>query len=251
MAKSYWYRYHKHLKILDLNMTKYIVFDFGGTLADYQNLPKAWNSFYKNAFISLGVEVNKVFSESEIEHAIDVLTKYNARINPRENEISDVSIFGEINSFLKIDLSPKELAKRFYKYFQKKLVVYEETKSVLNHLKSFGCRIGVLSDLPTAMPHETFLEDISKIGFKFDTIQSSQSIGWRKPFTQGIIEIAKIFNCSPTEITYVGDEKKDMELINKSGGFSVLINRNSEIKEFNQKMTIRNLRELENIYKNK
>ncbi|MCQ2585211.1 MAG: HAD family hydrolase [Treponema sp.] len=227
-------------------ITKYLVFDFGGTLADYKNLPKAWNGLYGDAFCELGKTENRNFTEQEIQKSIEILTKYNARINPRKNEISDEVIFGEINQVLKIGDTPKNLARRFYSYFQEKLVVYEETKAVLESLKKAGCKIGVLSDLPTAMPHETFLEDIGKIGFEFDTVQSSQSVGWRKPCVQGITKIAEIFGCEPYEITYVGDEKKDIELINKVSGCSVLINRDVDEKDFNQKMSIRSLVELLN-----
>jgi len=223
---------------------KYIVFDFGGTLAEYRNLPKAWNGFYMEAFTALGKKMQRDFSPVEIQSAIDILSKYNARLHPRENEISDQLIFEEINSVLKTDSSAKNLAISFYSFFQDKLVIYEETTSVLKTLRENGFTIGVLSDLPTAMPHECFIEDIKKINFKFDTVQSSQSTGWRKPNIQGISKIADIFGCLPSEIIYIGDEKKDMELINKAGGTSVLINRDSEEKAFGQKFTIKSLGEL-------
>lgn len=227
-----------------MKITGNIVFDFGGTLADYKNLPKAWNGFYKEAFNSLENKLQRNFSSSEIQSAIEVLSKYNARLHPRENEISDELIFEEINSVLKTEISAKELAINFYSFFQEKLVVYGETVSVLNALRKNGCKIGVLSDLPTAMPHECFVKDISKINFDFDTVQSSQSTGWRKPNIQGILKIAEIFGCHPSEIIYVGDEKKDMDLINKVCGTSVLINRGLEEKDYNQKFTIRNLDDL-------
>lgn len=226
-------------------MTNFIVFDFGGTLADYKNLPKAWNGFYQDAFNSLGEKMRREFSPAEIQGAIEILSKYNARLHPRENEISDRLIFEEINTILKTDSSAKEMAIDFYSFFQEKLVVYEETTSVLKALREKGCTIGVLSDLPTAMPHECFIQDINKINFKFDAVQSSQSTGWRKPSIQGITKIADIFGCLPSEITYVGDEQKDMDLINKAGGTSILINRDPEEKSFGQKFTIKSLDELD------
>jgi len=225
-------------------MSDYIVFDFGGTLADYKNLPKAWNSFYNEAFTSLGKTLQREFSHKEIESAIEILSRYNARLHPRENEISDEVIFEEINTVLKTETGAKNLAISFYSFFQEKLVVYEETASVLKALRKKGYKIGVLSDLPTAMPHECFISDINKINFEFDIVESSQSVGWRKPDVQGIIKIADIFGCLPSEIIYVGDEQKDMDLINKVQGTSVLINRDSEKKNYNQKMTIKKLDEL-------
>jgi len=228
-------------------MANYIIFDFGGTLAEYKNLPKAWNGLYHEAFISLEKKVQKEFSPNEIQSAVEILSKYNARLHPRENEISDQIIFEEINAVLKTKNSAKNLAVNFYSFFQKKLVVYDETVSVLDALRKKGWFIGVLSDLPTGMPHESFIEDISKINFQFDAVESSQSIGWRKPNIQGITKIADIFGCLPSEIIYVGDEKKDMELINKVCGTSILINRGSEEKDYNQKITIKKLDDLLNL----
>jgi len=224
--------------------SKNIIFDFGGTLADYEGLPKAWCDYYEEAFHAVANNLNVAFSKDSITRAIEILTRYNARVNPREYEISDETIFQEICEVLGLKESPKKEAKNFYSYFQKKLVVYEETCKVLCELKERGCRIGVISDLPTAMPHETFLEDIGKIGFDFDVLLSSQTIGWRKPCIQGLEMISKDFGCSLSDLVYVGDEKKDMDMINKAGGISVLINRRNKEIDYNQKIQIKNLNEL-------
>lgn len=225
-------------------ITKYVVFDFGGTLAEYKDLPKAWNDYYKDAFLFLSHRIGLHFTDIMISDSCEILCKYNARLYPREYEISDKTVFQEINEILRTDVSAKNLARTFYAFFQQRLFIYDETLTALKKLRNHNCKIGVLSDLPTAMPHESFLEDIEKIGFCFDVIESSQSIKWRKPCIQGIEKIAEQFTCNPNEITYIGDEKKDIEMINKMNGVSVLINRTNESKPYNQRHEIKNVLEL-------
>jgi len=229
-------------------ITKYLVFDFGGTLADYVGMPKAWNDYYPEAFELVSKKYGVPFTTENLEKACQILVQYNPRFNPRINEISDEVIFQEVNEALGIceiaGVTPKEVARTFYSFFQQKFIVYEDTRLALGQLKKQGCKIGVLSDLPTAMPHESFIEDISKIGFDFDTIQSSQSTGWRKPCSIGIELIADMFGCKKEEITFIGDEKKDMDTIDAAGGIGVFINRKRKDVHFGDKLEIYSINEL-------
>lgn len=96
------------------------------------------------------------------------------------------------------------------------------------------------------MPHESFLEDLAKIGFDFDLscVKSSMSVGFRKPEPNGIFEIAHEFACSPTQICFIGDEKKDVETIKNAGGYAFLINRKNHSQNFGEDMRISSLREM-------
>ena len=224
---------------------KYLVFDFGGTLAEYKGLPPCWVDSYPDAFEHLGKLLECNFSEEQIKTAIEILQENNARINPRTHEIPAEIIFEKVNQVLEINKPAAQTAGLFYSYFQKKLFVYEETKAVLNGFREKGIKIAVLSDLPTAMPHESFLEDLSKLEVQFDSVQSSQSVGFRKPEVKGLELIARDFNCSLNELWFIGDEKKDIETIKKAGGKAVLINRTGETKTFGEDLQIKTLRELQ------
>ena len=57
------------------------------------------------------------------------------------------------------------------------------------------------------------------------------------------------FSCKPQELIYVGDEKKDIDGINKIGGISILIDRENKGNELGQRYRIQSLNEIINIIK--
>lgn len=172
----------------------------------------AWADYYPTAFEYVSRDFNITFSQTVVSQATEILKSYNARFYPRKTEISDTTVFESVNNALKIPAAPKQIAQSFYKFFQEKLVVYEETKYVLQELKQRGCKIGVLSDLPTGMPHESFLEDLAKIGFEFDLsyVKSSMSV----------------------------------QTIKTAGGYAILINRKKHTQNFGEDLCISSLKEL-------
>jgi len=225
--------------------TKYMVFDFGGTLADYENMPLSWADSYSAAFAELQDKISMRFTDYQIDAACNILKKYNPRINPRTFEIPADKIFDEIGGILGTNISGEKNSVLFYQFFQKKLIVYSETKSVLETLKNKGGKIAVLSDLPTGMSHSNFMDDIKKINFEFDMILSSQKVGYRKPEIKGLELIAEEFGCSLESLFFIGDEKKDMDTIRKAGGTGILIDRKKTASDYGQKYTINSLLELD------
>ena len=76
-------------------MFKAIIFDIGQTLVEY-NKPLNWSKLYKPAFESVSDKCGYTFSEHHYQHVVEVLTKYNTRINPRDYEVTSNQIFTEI-----------------------------------------------------------------------------------------------------------------------------------------------------------
>ncbi len=62
---------------------KVIVFDIGGTLMEYKNMPLSWLDFYKDGFRYVCSELSLNITENDIDKSFDVLKSYNPRINPR------------------------------------------------------------------------------------------------------------------------------------------------------------------------
>ncbi len=62
---------------------KLIVFDIGGTLMEYKNMPLSWLDFYKDGFHYVCNELSLSITENDIDKSFDVLKSYNPRINPR------------------------------------------------------------------------------------------------------------------------------------------------------------------------
>ena len=72
-----------------------VVFDIGETLVKYDK-PLNWSSLYRPA-LEYMVEKEKItFTEDDYQKAIAILTTYNTRINPREQEVSSNDIFLQI-----------------------------------------------------------------------------------------------------------------------------------------------------------
>jgi putative hydrolase of the HAD superfamily len=223
---------------------QYYIFDLGGTLINYSGLAFSWIDYYGEAFAFVRSTLGITISTIEEQNAKNVLIKYNARVNPREIEYSDEVIFREAVSSWNCQISAKEIAISFYRYFQKRLIVYEDTTDVLRFLKKKNYTIGILTDVPTGMPIELVREDISKIGVDIDCIKTSSEIGYRKPNTRGLKEIANVFGVKPDRLAYIGDEPKDIETANQVGAYSVFINRKRKQIVYGECEQIFSLKEL-------
>lgn len=54
---------------------KVIVFDIGGTLMEYKNMPLSWLDFYKDGFRYVCSELSLNITENDIDKSSDVLKK--------------------------------------------------------------------------------------------------------------------------------------------------------------------------------
>ena len=224
-------------------MVKAIVFDIGQTLTFYP-IPLNWSKLYRPAFESVAKKLNLKLSEEEYTHFGEVLTKYNARIVPREKEYSSDTILDGTN----IDTSLMEDIKReFYSFFRADTEVYPEAEEALSKIKDMGLPTATLSDVPYGMDNVYALGDIGPLIKYIDLPYTSNDIGYRKPCKEGLIRIAREFNVDPEELAFVGDEKKDIECAHNAGAIAILINRTEEAKDFGQDIEIKSLSELLNI----
>ncbi len=99
-------------------MIKAVGFDVGHTLIKYDN-PLNWSSLYRPALEKAVEGCNFILSESMIISAIDVLTKYNTRMNDREIEVISDQIFHEIlHSWNCSNKNKNTIKEGFYSYFQ-------------------------------------------------------------------------------------------------------------------------------------
>lgn len=228
-------------------MFKAVVFDIGQTLIEY-NKPLNWSKSYRPA-LERAAKVCKInLSEMDFQAAIDVLTTYNTRINPREYEVSSNKIFTEIFEKLVISQSDFELFKsEFYAFFNNETSVYEDIIPVLKKLNDNGIVLATLSDVAYGMDNEFALADISKIKDFIQYPITSNDVGLRKPNTKGLLFLSEKMNIPLYQIVMVGDEEKDIICANNAGVYSVLINRCEELKDFGQRKTIYTMLELPEI----
>lgn len=225
-------------------MFKAIVFDIGRTLVGY-NKPLNWSVLYRPALEHISNECNYNLKGNEYQYAIDVLTKFNTRVNPREYEVSSTQIFTEILNGIDVSLNDLEKVKHlFYSFFRREVSVYPEVEYTLAELVKKGIILGTLSDVAYGMDNQYVLDDISTLKQYIDYPYTSNDVGYRKPSTEGLKFLATKMNVDISEMVFVGDEEKDMICANNAGAYSILINRDMLKKEYGQKKEIQSLVEL-------
>ena len=222
-------------------MIKAIVFDIGQTLT-YYPIPLNWSKLYRPAFETVSNKLGIAISEEEYEHIGKVLTRYNARITPREIEVSSDEIFAEILEGTGIDRHMvNDIKREFYSFFRTDVEVYPEAEAVLKELKEKNILIATLSDVPYGMDNVYALGDLRNLIEYIDLPYTSNDIGFRKPLGIGLLRIAEEFHIDPSELVFVGDEIKDIECAHNAGTKGILINRTKEEKDFGQDLTINDL----------
>ena len=228
---------------------KAIGFDIGGTLVNY-NKPLNWSASYEDAIKFMCKENNLQYSIERFNQAKQVFEKYNTRVNPREFEVSSDVIFGEIFDIWKENKNKIfDSKKSFYLFFQREVFLYDDVFLILQFCKDNNIKTAVYTDVAYGMDDEFSLNDIKEISDYIDLKLTSCNVGYRKPNKKGFEKMINEFSCKPNELIYVGDEKKDIDGINKIGGISILLDRENSGKEFGQKYKIKSLNEIISIIK--
>lgn len=100
------------------------------------------------------------------------------------------------------------------------------------------------------MDNKFSLKDIGPISKYVDIALTSVDVGFRKPNHHGFQMLLNSFNIKPSEMVYVGDEKKDIVGANKLNICSMLINRSDKMLDYGQDYTLNSLNEIIEILKN-
>jgi len=221
---------------------KAICFDLGDTLVCSES-QLSWTNNYKNALEKGFNSINKEPTEDEYNNCIEILKKYNTRINPREYEISSGQIFNEIMELMKLNIKEKNIIEKyFFDYYIKNNKLFDDTEEVLEDIKKNNLRIGILTDAPYGSI-KVVTDDINKIKNNkiIDVILSSVEVGYRKPNINGYIMLSKKFGIQTNEMIYIGNEKKDIIGANNAGIISILINRTDKEINYGEKYQFKNL----------
>ena len=188
---------------------KVIVFDLGGTLMHYVDMPLSWADYYKSGFEKINETYNCNVSNDCIELSVEKLRQFNPRIKYREIEYSPQYIFENVLKHWGVSLNIDDCITVFYDGLNLKAEIYPETIHVLQKLKSKGYIISGFSDLPVAMSEDYFKKDIKPLIELFDSFETSVSCGYRKPNERGLEIIAQRYNIPTNELLFVVDEEKD------------------------------------------
>ena len=228
---------------------KVIVFDIGGTLMEYKNMPLSWLDFYKDGFRYVSSKLSLNITENDIDKSFEVLKSYNPRINPREIDVTPEVIFSEATAHWQGKFALSEVINKFYESMNLTAYIYPETLDFLDKLKAEGYKIAALTDVAIGMPDELHKSYFPEIMPYFDMYVSSISCGYRKPNPKGLSDIAENFGVASYEMIMIGDEEKDIKTAKRFGCKSVLIDRRDRNADFGQDYTVTDLNGLLEVLK--
>ena len=194
---------------------KVIVFDIGGTLMEYKNMPLSWLDFYKDGFRYVCSELSLNITENDIDKSFEVLKSYNPRINPREVDVTPEVIFSEATAHWQGKFELSDVINKFYESMNLTAYIYPETLDFLDKLKAEGYKIAALTDVAIGMPDELHKSYFPELLPYFDMYVSSISCGYRKPNPKGLSDIAENFGVTSYEMIMIGDEEKDIKTAKK------------------------------------
>lgn len=223
---------------------KVIVFDIGGTLMEYKNMPLSWLDFYKDGFRYVCNKLSLNIIENDIDKSFEVLKSYNPRINPLEVDVTPKVIFSEATSHWQGEFILSDVINKFYESMNLTAYIYPETLDFLDKLKAEGYKIAALTDVAIGMPDELHKIYFPELLPYFDMYVSSISCGYRKPNPKGLSDIAENFGVVPSEMIMIGDEEKDIKTAKRFGCKSVLIYRRDKNANFGQDYTVTDLNKL-------
>lgn len=218
---------------------KVIVFDIGGTLMEYVNMPNVWIEFYDSAFRHVREKLNLPLTDGQLAASFEVLRQYNPKVKYREQDYTPEQIFSDAAKGWDFKYSLPEVIDAFFEDMKLTPLIYPEALSVLQKLRNSGWKIASLTDVATGMPdslHKSYFPELMPY---FDLYVSSQSCGFRKPNPAGVRLIAEHFGAQP--LLFVGDEPKDIQTAKNTGCKSVLIDRKGRNADFGQDFTITDL----------
>lgn len=228
---------------------KVIVFDIGGTLMEYKNMPLSWLDFYKDGFHYVCSELSLNITENDIDKSFEVLKSYNPRINPREVDVTPEVIFSEATAHWQGKFELSDVINKFYESMNLTAYIYPETLDFLDKLKAEGYTIAALTDVAIGMPDELHKSYFPELLPYFDMYVSSISCGYRKPNTKGLSDIGEKFGVEISEMIMIGDEEKDIKTAKRFGCKSVLIDRRNRNADFGQDYTVTDLNGLWEVLK--
>lgn len=227
-----------------MNNVKVIVFDIGGTLMEYKNMPNVWIEFYQSAFYNVKNTLNLPLDDNDIKLSIEKLKTFNPRVNYREIDYSPEYIFKNVTEHWKCEFSLNDIINTFFSSMNLTPYIYPETINLLNKLKDEEYKIAVLTDVATGMPDELHKSFIKNLLPYFDMYVSSSSCGYRKPNPKGLQDIAEYFGVVCDDMVFIGDEEKDIKTAKRFECKSMLVDRYNKQNNFGQDYTINNLNEL-------
>jgi putative hydrolase of the HAD superfamily len=230
-------------------LLKGVGFDLGETLVEYEGVPLNWEREYPAALAAIASLWAGTPTAHEVEAGSAVLRCYNTRLNPRTHEVATATVF--VGVLQAIGVSPEDApallhpaVDAFFAVFQRRVRAFGDVAPALHLLHRHGVRVGVLTDVPYAMPRRLVLHDLTSAGLDdlaASTLTSTE-VGTRKPDPNGFAALAEREGCQCAEMLFVGNEQKDVVGAKAAGMQAALLWRDqSPVPSWGQDVTITSL----------
>jgi putative hydrolase of the HAD superfamily len=220
----------------------FVAFDVGETLIQYQGLALDWSEHYRPALNRALSELSVTVDDEAMSTAIEVLSFYNTRNNPRTFEVRAGEVTSKIASLFEVP--HREFENSFFSYFQRRTSPTPGASQLLAQLKRSGAYLAALSDVPYGMPTAMLVNDLGALANAFDCVASSCDVGTRKPHKKGLRQLLRLSNCSEKSAYYIGNEPKDVEAANSAKMHSILFSPSSSTPNCGQTHTVSSLAEV-------
>ena len=223
----------------------FVAFDVGETLIQYKGLALDWSEHYRPALHHALSAVSVIADEEALSTAVEILTFYNTRKNPRIFEIEAGEVTSKIAKLFEV--SYPEFERRFFSYFQRRSSPMPGASQLLSQLHNAGGYLAALSDVPYGMPTGMLVEDLGELASTFDRIVSSCDVGARKPNSKGLRQLLRLSGCFENRAYYVGNEQKDIEAALSANMHSILLSASLPAPNYGQTHTVKYLSEVAEI----
>lgn len=224
-----------------------IVFDIGGTLMEYRNMPYVWLDFYGGAFNYVRERLALPLTDERLAESVETLRQFNPKVNYREIDYTPEYIFTKATEKWDCDFELGGVISAFFENMKLTPYIYPDSIPALERLKALGVTLCTLTDVATGMPDELHKSYFPELLPYLDMYVSSISCGMRKPNPKGLEDIAEHFGLSAEDMLFVGDEEKDILVAKRFGCRSALIDRKDRSVDFGQDFTVRSLNGIENL----
>jgi len=191
--------------------SKAVIFDLGSTLIEYEGIPWPILGQECNAagWKFLKDQRYQVPDEEEFNRLFDELREdYRMMAHDTMKEWTIIQIAAKLFAKLKLPADPGLIERYFEAFYEpvaKELYVYEDTRGILERIKTRYGIIGLVSN--TVFPEETHRDELKRFGLAgfLNFALFSSTFGMRKPHPDIFYKAANLAGYAPSECVYIGD----------------------------------------------
>jgi len=218
-------------------MKKAVLFDLGGTLADYyerSEFPEILRQGIAAVEAHLSERGSPNVSSDDTARRLEEedYEAHDHRVRPLEERLS--TIF-QLDTSAKSDAHMMTLCRLFMQPIYARSRRYDDALPVIRELRTMGFKTGIVSNTSWGSPAALWREEIERLGLAphMDIVVFCRDVGWRKPARQ-IFEFAlKQIGVEAQDCLFVGDHPDwDVAGAEAVGMEAILIDRHSNVPSY-------------------